>query len=132
MRLLDETALLACAAYVDLNPIRAAMAQTLEMSDFTSVQRRIETLKDELVLSTDSEESLKPAEAVECVPRDACLARLSIDQRHDPTGPCCSLSLQRASDKGFLSMTTATYLELLDWTAREVRGDKRGATPQDA
>ena len=40
-RLVDEASLLACAAYVDLNPIRAAMCQTLESSDHTSVQRRI-------------------------------------------------------------------------------------------
>ncbi len=41
VRLLDEESLLACAVYVDLNPIRAALAETLEESDFTSVQRRI-------------------------------------------------------------------------------------------
>ena len=28
-------------------------------------------------------------------------------------------------------MTAAAYAELLDWTARQVRGDKRGATPAD-
>ena len=47
--LLDERALLTCMAYVDLNPIRAAMALTPETSDYTSVQERINGKKTNLL-----------------------------------------------------------------------------------
>jgi hypothetical protein len=41
----DESAILACKVYVDLNPIRAKIAKTLESSDHTSIQQRINTAK---------------------------------------------------------------------------------------
>ncbi len=45
--LLDERAVYACMAYVDLNPIRAGITTDLEQSDHTSIQRRIKQARQE-------------------------------------------------------------------------------------
>jgi REP element-mobilizing transposase RayT len=45
--LVDIAALLSCMAYVDLNPVRAGIAEDLESSDFTSIQDRIRQLQGE-------------------------------------------------------------------------------------
>lgn len=39
--LLDEAALVSCMAYVDLNPIRAGMCESLQESEFTSIRERL-------------------------------------------------------------------------------------------
>lgn len=141
IRLVDEASLVACATYVDLNPIRAAMAETIETSDHTSVQCRIEAMRadrsDEQAFAAEEEKvSAAGAEQTsaqdgenETRARDSFLAPITIDERQDPTGPCPSRHSSRCSDKGFLPMSTPEYLELLDWTARRTRSDKRGTTP---
>lgn len=118
VRICDEASLLACAAYVDLNPIRAALAETLERSDYTSIQRRIESLPHKGA----------PAEPA----KDRFLAPIAIDEQRDAIGPVASRSPYRASDKGFLSMSQIEYIRLLDWTARVVAPGKSGATPARA
>ncbi len=44
---LDEAALAACLAYVDLNPIRAKITATPETSDYTNIKKRIDHAKIE-------------------------------------------------------------------------------------
>lgn len=121
VRIYDELSLLACAAYVDLNPIRAALAERLEESDFTAIQRRIEAL-----LAGQENAGGLASRA------DRFLSPLSIDEAHDPLGPVPSGGGFRCSDKGFLPMSLTDYLQLLDWTARQGAHGKRGVTPEEA
>jgi len=94
--LLDEKALLTCMAYVDLNPIRAAMAKSLEDSDYTSIQARIAGLKGQV-----------------------------------PPLPLIPFEDQPESMENPLPYNLCHYLELVDWTGRLVRTDKRGSIPKD-
>jgi hypothetical protein len=81
-----------------------------ETSDHTSVQCRIEA-----VLSS----------------RELPSEPLTIDEAKDDLGPCVSQTGKRVIDKGVLPMTLVDYLQLLDWTEREMRPDKAGYTEPD-
>lgn len=100
--LLDEAALLTLMAYVDLNPIRAGMSEKPEESDHTSVQQRIRAV-------CRKEEAESPVEG------PALLPFAGPEHRDSPDG---------------LPFRFDDYLDLVDWSGRIVREDKKGAIPE--
>lgn len=88
--LLDETALLKCMAYVDLNPVRASTATTPESSRHTSVHARI----------TGNDGHLMP------------------------------FSDKVPTPLAVIPMNQLDYFDLMDWSGRQIRGDKRGHIPE--
>ena len=87
-------------AYVDLNPIRAGMADSPEQSDFTSIKTRIETIHG---ATTETQP-------------DNLFPFIGHERLNEPEG---------------LPFQLMDYLELVDWTGRCIREDKRGAIHQD-
>jgi hypothetical protein len=124
--LLDEASLLACAAYVDLNPIRAAMAETPEDSDYTGAKERIDDLSERADRSRPSTHDWERSRRRK---RSGWMSPIEIDERSDVAGPDVDSSGRRASRKGFLAVSMSCYLELLDWTGRQIRKDKVGTIP---
>ena len=111
VKLCDAAAILACLIYVDLNPIRAGLAQTPEASQYTSAKRRIDQQRGVDNHAAD------------------WLAGLKIDEMEFP-GPMPARRSSRCSDKGLLPMSLAEYLTLLDWTGRQLAAGKTGSIPE--
>ena len=103
--LLDEKALMACMAYVDLNPVRARMARTPETSAHTSIKRRCEAAKSE-------------GRVAGVVAKQPCQLERFVGN-------------PRANMPDGLPFRLTDYLELLDWTGRQIREDKKGAIDSD-
>ena len=100
--LLDEKALLTCMAYVDLNPIRAGVADSLEGSDFTSVQERLLALANTAQFADAEKESMQPAS----------LASFS--------------AVETDTHRSILPVSLHAYLELVDAAGRAICQDKPG------
>jgi hypothetical protein len=90
---------MACMAYVDLNPIRAKMAKTPEQSDYTSAKKRI---------------------------REAQQTPPEVHTPYQPRTLCPFVGYPRDPMPQGLPYKLSDYLELLDWTGRIIRDDKRG------
>ncbi len=123
--LLDEMAIAACMAYVDLNPIRAGIAATPEASGFTSAQERIIDRQSAAELSTSDAKDQR-IEHGECA---GWLAPIDVDPSRKKVRE--KQTARRASNNGCLQMTLDEYLRLLDWTGRQLRRDKAGRIPPE-
>ena len=115
--LLDEQALLACMAYVDLNPIRAGICDTPETSEFTSIYERIQ--QNQLIKTNTVSKSHKKQnnhnQSQNTV--QAPLAEFTGNPHEN-------------SPQGGIPCLWIDYLELVDWTGRIIREDKKGHIPQ--
>jgi len=105
--LLTEEALLTCMTYVDLNPIRAKMASTPEQSDYPSIKERIKP-------KFDLAEAIKGQALAN--PFDIPVAELAKFED--------SITLR---DQQGILYSLSDYLQLIDWSGRSVRDNKRGS-----
>ncbi|MCP4271264.1 MAG: transposase, partial [Gammaproteobacteria bacterium] len=105
-----------CMTYIDLNPVRAGIAQTPETSEYTSIKERIEPLFNlsEAIKSFTAhggfKDHLQGESAIAIKPLAAFIGGYRAD-----------------NDKGTgIHFEFKDYLELLDFTGRAIRDDKRG------
>ena len=115
--LLDERALLSCMAYVDLNPIRAGMANTPETSNYTSIQERL-GITPELPSLENTDDKSKPDNERT---KTLSLAELLPFAGNEHTD----------NQPQHLPFDLVEYFQLVDWTGRAIREDKRGAIPEN-
>ena len=107
--LLDEKAVVSAMAYVDLNPVRAGMTSTPETSDHTSIKLRIDYWKDK-ARANNAKDSLR-------LQPESLLPFAGNHRQPMPRG---------------LAFNLIDYIELVDWSGRIIRDDKRGEIAKSA
>jgi hypothetical protein len=119
--LLDEGALLSCMAYVDLNPVRAAMEPDLARSDFTSIQQRIFDYSKHKPNKSNSERQV----ASRVKQQRQLKVELGLSKQSEaPLMPFSGTN--RLSIHVALPFTREDYFDLVDRTGRIIREGKRG------
>ena len=108
--LLTEEALISCMAYVDLNPVRAATAKTPEASEHTSIKERITPQFDLKTAINNTRKTSQPLQDF-LLPIKPLLHFEPSSTQTDQTG---------------IPFSWPDYLQLVDWTGRAIRDDKRG------
>jgi len=139
--LLDDAAVLTAMAYVDLNPIRAKLAETPETSEYTAIAERLGELQGRMPgAHATGGFSLRSAER-------ASVADATVNPSNSPEEgnerlrlqkeprlaalPCAPLMPFYATGRLATAIPFALedYLELVDETGRVIREDKRGFIP---
>jgi hypothetical protein len=104
-----EEALLSCMAYVDLNPVRTGIATRPETSGYTSIQERIQPAFN---LQHAINSQRQAGDLLEFkAPLKPLLQFEASEVNQSQTG---------------IFFAFQDYLELVDWTGRIIRHDKRG------
>lgn len=115
--ILDDEALLATCAYIDLNPFAAGIAATPEKSPHTSVKQRVEHARESGAIGKVRQAAGKS------------VAGAKIEGDFEQSHWLCPLQDVRRAAKGrragmMPGLSLASYLELVDWTARLWRQGK--------
>jgi hypothetical protein len=145
-RLEDEAAVVACSVYIDLNEIRALLAETPEDSRHSSIGHRSQGRR---ARSRDAIEGATTLGAA-CLPgvdlNVECARRGDADYWHCPVHEGAAVAClaphgraaefhtdlppgRRLTRYGFLPVTLDQYLSLVDWSGRQARAGKAGVIP---
>ena len=118
--LLGDAAILACMAYVELNPIRAGLNEKLEDSKHTSITKRLKAYKAELRIENKAIIGKNITKAQQ---------KLLLKEEKQRDSVNWLAPIQRFHPETFLNIDFKKYVELIEWTGKQIVSGKRGKIP---